>query len=80
MDVIGHEAVTNQRYSVKLNVFPQQGEVGRTIRIAIKDEAPTVPTLCQVVWHINGNNPSESSHGKETISGNCLRTAVSCKD
>jgi hypothetical protein len=65
MDMIGHEAVTNQRHSVKLNVFPQQGEVGRTIRIAIQDEAPAVPTLRQVVWHINGNNPSESSHGRE---------------
>jgi hypothetical protein len=43
MDMIGHEAVTNQRHSVKLNVLPQQGEVGRTIRIAIQDEAPAVP-------------------------------------
>ena len=31
-----------------------------------EDEAPAVPTLGQVVWRIDGNNPSESSHGKET--------------
>jgi hypothetical protein len=79
MDMIGHEAVTNQRQPVKLNVLPQQGEVGRTIRIAIQDEAPAVSTLGQVVWRIDGNNPSESSHGKETISGNRLHCG-SCKD
>jgi hypothetical protein len=45
-----------------------------------QDEAPVVPTLGQVVWHINGNYPSQSSHGKETISGNRLHLAASRKD
>ena len=80
MDMIGHQAVTHDRHLVKLNVFPQQGQVGRTIRIAIQDEAPVVPTLGQVVWHINGNYPSEASHGKETITGNHLHLAASRKD
>jgi hypothetical protein len=80
MDMIGHQAVTHHRHLVKLNVFPQQGQVGRTIRIAIQDEAPVVPTLGQVVWHINGNYPSQSSHSKETISANRRDLAVSRKD
>jgi hypothetical protein len=80
MDMIGHQAVTDHRHPVKFNVFPQRRQVGRTIRIAIQDEAPVISTLGQMVWHINGNHPSESSHSKETISGNCLHAAASCKD
>ena len=80
MDVIGHQAVTDHGHSVKFSVFPQRRQVGRTIAIAIQDEAPVVPTLRQMVWHINGNHTSESSHSKETIPGNCLHAAGSCKD
>jgi RHS repeat-associated protein len=80
MDMIGHQAVTHHRYSVEFNVFPQQGQIGRTIRIAIQDEAPVVSTLGQVVWHIHGNYPSESSHSKETISANRVYLAASRKD
>jgi hypothetical protein len=57
-----------------------RGQIGRTIRFAIQDEAPVVPTLGQVVWHINGNYPSEASHSKETISANRLYVAASRKD
>jgi hypothetical protein len=80
MDMIGHQAVTDQRHSVNFNVFPQRRQVGRTIRIAIQDEAPVVPTLGQVVWYINGNYPSQSSHSNETISANRRDLAVSRKD
>jgi hypothetical protein len=44
-----------------------------------QDEAPAVLTQGQVVWRIGGNNPSESSHGKETTSGDRLHCG-SCKD
>jgi hypothetical protein len=68
MDMIGHQAVTHHRHSVKFNVFPQRRQVGRTIAIAIKDESPVISTLGQMMWHINGNHPSESSHAKNDIS------------
>jgi hypothetical protein len=80
MDMIGHQAVTDDRHSVKFDVFSQRRQVGGTVRIAIQDDAPVISTLSQMVWHINGNHPSESSHSKETISGNRLHAAASCND
>jgi hypothetical protein len=49
MDMIGHQAVTDHRHPVKFNVFPQRRQVGRSIRIAIQDEAPVISTLGQMV-------------------------------
>ena len=75
----GHDPrVTYHRDAVNFDVFPQRRQVGRTIRIAIQDEAPVISTLCQVVWHINGNHPSESPHSKETISGMIPKLVPSC--
>jgi hypothetical protein len=67
--MVGHEAISDERHSVELYVLPQQAKVNRSIGIAIQDEAPPVPTLRHMVWHINGNHPSESSHDTKTISG-----------
>ena len=61
MDMVGHEAISDECHSVEVYVLPQQLKLDPSIGIAIQDEAPVVSTLGQVVWHINGNYPSESS-------------------
>jgi hypothetical protein len=58
VDMIGHEAIANQRHSVQRNVLPQQIEVDRTISIGIQHETSPVSTLGQMVWNISGDNPS----------------------
>lgn len=62
MDMIGHEAISDQRHSVECYVLPQEVKADRSIGIAIQDEPPPVPTLRHMVWDFNGNHPSESSH------------------
>jgi hypothetical protein len=71
-DVIGHEAIANQRHLVEGKVFPQQIDVDRTISIAIQHEASPISTLRQMVRNICGHNPSQSSHSLNTISANGL--------
>ena len=80
MNMVGHQAISDERYSVEVHVLVQELKVNRSIGVAVQDEAPVVPTLGQVVWHINGNYPSESSHSKETISANHVYLAASRKD
>src|ERR1700733_11345789 len=58
VDMIGHEAIADQRHSVEPNVFPQQIEIDRTISIGIQHESLRVSTLGQMVWNISGDNPS----------------------
>jgi hypothetical protein len=72
MDMIGHEAIANQRDFVEGKVFPQQLEVDRTVSIAIQYESSPISTLRQMVWNICGYNPSQSSHSVNTISANGL--------
>jgi hypothetical protein len=62
VDMVGHEAISDERHSAEAYVLPQQAKVNRSIGIAVQDEAPPAPALRHMVWHINGNHPSESSH------------------
>ena len=41
--MIGYDAIANQRHSVQRNVFPQQIEIDRTIRIATSTERRPFP-------------------------------------
>jgi hypothetical protein len=43
-------------------VLSKQVKADRSISIRIQDVAPPVPTLRHMLWDINGNHPSESSH------------------
>ena len=70
VDMIGHDAIANQRHLVEGKVFPQQIDVDRTISIAIQHEAAPISTLRQMVWNICGHNPSQSPHSLNTISAN----------
>jgi hypothetical protein len=62
VDMIGHEAIANQRDFVEGKFFTQQLEVDRTISIAIQHEASPISTPRQMVWNICCHNPSQSSH------------------
>jgi hypothetical protein len=68
VNVIGDEAIADKLYSIEAQVLPQQLKVDRPIGISIQDEVPPVPTLCYMVWHIDGNDTVESPHNKKTIS------------
>jgi hypothetical protein len=43
----------------------QQLKVDCSIGVAIQDEAPPVSTLRHMVWYVNGNHTSESSHARK---------------
>ena len=48
VDMIGHEAIANQRDFVEDEVFPQQLEVDRAVSIAIQHEASPISSC--VKW------------------------------
>jgi hypothetical protein len=48
VDMIGHEAMSDERHSVECYVLPQQVKVDRFIGIAIQDEPPPFPRC--VTW------------------------------
>jgi hypothetical protein len=68
VNVIGHEAIPDELYSIEAQVLPQQLKVDRPIGIAIQDEVPPATTLRYMVWHIDGNDTVEWPHNKKTIS------------
>jgi hypothetical protein len=72
VNMIGHEAIADQRDLVEDKVFAQQREVDQTVSIEIKHEASPISTLCQMLWNICGDNPSQSPHSLNTISANSL--------
>ena len=71
MDMIGHEAIANQRYSVQRNVFPQQIEVDRTISIGIQHESSRVSTLGHVVGSMDRDHAGQTRHESLCISIAC---------
>lgn len=69
MDVIGHQAVAEQRREFR-------GQTGRSLCGNIW----VLRFECKLRLAPNGNYPSESSHSKETISANRVYLAASRKD
>jgi hypothetical protein len=75
VDMVGHEAISDECHSVEVYVLPQQLKLDPSIGIAIQDEAPPVPTLRHMVWDINGNHTSESSHDRKRYQESFLDAA-----
>jgi hypothetical protein len=65
--------------SRSFGVLAQQVEVDCSIGVAVQDEAPPVPTLRHMVWYVNGNHTSESSHARKRYQELFRRTAGSAK-
>ena len=62
VNMVGHEAVSDEGHSLVRDVFPQQLQVNRSISITVEDEAPRISTLRDMMWNIQGDYSVESSH------------------
>ena len=67
MNTIGHEAIANQRHTVGFSILSQQIEIDHTIGVGVEDKSSPIPTLCDMVRYINGNNPRQAAT-PETLS------------
>ena len=65
VDMVRHEAISNEGDAVEGDVLAQQIEVDCSIGFALEYEAPPIPTLRHMVWNVNGNHTSESSHARK---------------
>ena len=61
VDMVRHEAISNEGDAVEDDVLAQQIEVDCSIGVALQDEATPIPTLRHMVWYVNGNHTSESA-------------------
>jgi hypothetical protein len=62
INVIGHEAVADERKPVQSTIVPQQVEVDEAFGIRRENELPRVATLCHMVLGAQRNDACESSH------------------
>jgi hypothetical protein len=60
MNVIGHEAVADQRKPVKITVVPHQVEVDGAFSIRRENQLPRVATLCHLVRGAQSDDACES--------------------
>jgi len=65
MDVVGHQAVADERKVIDLSVARQQFEVNTTILVCGQDALPRIPTLRDVVRYVNGYDARPTSHGSQ---------------
>jgi hypothetical protein len=64
VNVVGHQAVSDERYSLDVHILLQQLKVNRSIGIAVQDEAPPVAALRDMVWDIHCDHSVESAHDR----------------
>ena len=62
MNVIGHQAVADQRCMMFFRVFPQQVQIYSAIDIAVQDKLPRVSTLRHMMSNLKGYYAGESCH------------------
>jgi hypothetical protein len=48
----GHQAISDECYSVQVHILMQELKVNRSIGIAVQDETPPVAALRNMVWDI----------------------------
>ena len=75
--MIRHEAVPQQRKTVKLRVLLQQVEIGDAIRIAREDDLSRIAALRNVVRNIGDHDTRQSSHSKN-LTEKILRRTMDC--
>ncbi len=62
MDMIGHQAVADQRHAVQLNVLSQQIQIHPAVCVAVEKESAAIATLGYVVRHSNGDHSGQACH------------------
>jgi hypothetical protein len=68
VNMVGHQAISDERYSVEVHILVQEFKVNRSIGIAVQDEAPPVAALRHVVWNIHCDHSVESPHDRHANS------------
>jgi hypothetical protein len=67
VNVIGHQAVTEQRQAIKLRILPQQSHVGQPIGVAVENDLSGIASLRNMMGNIHHDNAWKASHNGETI-------------
>ena len=67
VNMVGHQAIANQRHTVEFNVLSQQIEMNHAISVEVQDKSPRIPTLRHMVRNINRHDPSQARHGSHAI-------------
>ena len=82
MDMIGHQAVADQRHAVQLNVLSQQVQIHPAVCVAVEKESATIATLGYVVRHSNGDHSGQACHDSQSnrkmVDEGIFRRALSC--
>ena len=64
VDMIRHQAITEQREAMKLRAGAQQSQVSQPIGIAGENDLPGISSLRNMMGNIHRDNAWESSHSK----------------
>jgi hypothetical protein len=67
MNVIGHEAVADERKPVQSTILPPQVEVDEAFSIRRQNELPRVATLRHMVRGVQSDDACESSHEQKVL-------------
>jgi hypothetical protein len=63
MDVIRHQAITQQSKTMKVGVVPQQLQISKAVPVAGEYYLPGIPTLGNMVGDVRQNDAGEAGHG-----------------
>jgi hypothetical protein len=64
VNMVGHQAISDERYSVEVHILVQELKVNRSVGIAVQDEAPPVAALRDMVWDIHCDHSIESARDR----------------
>ena len=62
VDVVGHEAIADQRESLDLAVGPEEVEVDQAVGIGFEDELAGIAALRDMMGRVGGENTGKTSH------------------
>ncbi len=65
VDMVRHEAMSNEGDAVEDDVLAQQLEVDCSVGVAVEDEAPPVPTLRHMVWYVTTTRVNRPMPGND---------------
>jgi hypothetical protein len=77
--MVGHQAISDKRYSIEVHILVQELKVNRSIGIAVQDEAPPVAALRDMVWDIHCDHSIESAHDRHDNSSYLRHAETSAK-
>ena len=67
VDVIGHETVAGQGELVEMAILAEKVEINEPVGVGFEDEAPVIPSLCDVVRGIDSDYSGKASHENRSV-------------